>query len=183
MKKIIVGLSAIAIIIGGVATMSAFEAHVINVTAQIENALSVATEHIVFGTVFPNERLERGLEIGLSSSFLEEDRVDDVEYKIVQKPKPVNPDNPDYDTDYCIEEKAMLYGCINTYLVDNPGSTLQEAIMDCYEGYDIENCYPSLCQFLSKEPDDDPANDYGIGALHQIAQCMDGIDNDQDGYI
>jgi len=127
--------------------------------------------------------LERGLEIGLSSSFLEEDRVDDVEYKIVQKPKPVNPDNPDYDTDYCIEEKAMLYGCINTYLIDNPGSTLQEAIMYCYGDYDTVNCYPSLCQFLSKEPDDDPANDHGIGALHQIAQCMDGIDNDQDGYI
>ncbi|HDZ54688.1 MAG TPA: hypothetical protein ENI19_02650 [Candidatus Nealsonbacteria bacterium] len=88
-KKIILGLVAVVAVAGGVAVLSAYEAHVINVTARIENALSVAVEHIDFGTVFPQEYLEFPLEIALSGSFLAEDRVDDVEYVIKQKPKPM----------------------------------------------------------------------------------------------
>ncbi len=37
-KKILLGLGTVAIVVSGVAVMSAFEAHIINVTAQIENA-------------------------------------------------------------------------------------------------------------------------------------------------
>jgi hypothetical protein len=97
MKKILLTLAAVAAIIAGVAGMSAFEAHVINVTAHIENALRVDAEAIEFGTVFPQEYTERTMAVGLSESFLQQDRINDVEYKIVQKPKPllklVGPDN------------------------------------------------------------------------------------------
>ena len=88
-KKIIVGLLTVGVVVSGVAVMSAFEAHIINVTAHIENALAVDTHGIDFGTVFPQEYLERDIVIRLSDSFMDENqrRVKDVKYKIVQKPK------------------------------------------------------------------------------------------------
>src|SRR3989344_8662517 len=86
-KKIALGLVALVAVAGGVAGMSAFEAHVINVTAKIENALRVNTDPIDFGTVFPQEQLDKFFDVTLSASFIEEDRVDDVEYMIRQKPK------------------------------------------------------------------------------------------------
>ncbi|MCK4520487.1 VWA domain-containing protein [Candidatus Parcubacteria bacterium] len=86
-KKILLGLFTIGVVVGGVAAMSAFEAHIINVTAHIENALKVDTKEIKFGTVFPQEKFVENIWISLSDSFLKENRVDDVEYKIVQKPK------------------------------------------------------------------------------------------------
>ena len=53
-KKILLSIIAVATVIGGVAAMSAYEAHVVNVTAHIENALKVIPpEKLVFGTVFP----------------------------------------------------------------------------------------------------------------------------------
>ena len=69
-NKIIVGLSVVAIVIGSVATMSAFEAHIINVTATIENALRIEPLVIEFGTVFPQERLDRTFTVTLNDSFI-----------------------------------------------------------------------------------------------------------------
>ena len=87
MKKVLFGLGALAIALAVIPMFAAFEAHVINVTAKIENALAVTTDAIDFGTVFPQEHLEKPLQVVLSRSFIEEDRVDDVEYFIRQKPK------------------------------------------------------------------------------------------------
>jgi len=63
-KKILFALGAVIAIAGGIAAMSAYEAHVINVTAHIENALSVTPEEMIFGTVFPQEYLERDFHTG-----------------------------------------------------------------------------------------------------------------------
>jgi len=122
-KKIILGLVAVVVVAGGVAGMSAFEAHIINVTAKIENALAVNTEAIDFGTVFPQEYLERPFTVSLSSSFLAEDqlRLGDVEYKIVQKPKCINDAGEYAPVDYATHE--------------------------CPAGYTE---MPDLCRFLSK---------------------------------
>ena len=76
-KKLILGGVALFVVAGGVAGMSAFEAHVINVTAKIEGALSVPSESIYFGTVFPQEELDRDIHITLSTLFVEDDGVDD----------------------------------------------------------------------------------------------------------
>ncbi len=92
-KKILMGLGAALAVVASVAAMSAYEAHVINVIAKIENALTVGTTPIDFGTVFPQEILYRDLTIELSPSFLEDSDADDVDYVIKQKPKPKNPDN------------------------------------------------------------------------------------------
>ena len=75
---------------------AAFEAHVINVKAHIENALAVSPAHIDFGTVFPQEGLDASFTVALSESFMDtsQTRVKDVEYKVVQKPKPIPDSSP-----------------------------------------------------------------------------------------
>lgn len=87
--KIILALSACGTALAMLPMLSAFEAHVINVTATIENALSVPVEisGINFGNVFPEEVLHKNLDISLSGSFMSDPTVDDVEYMIRQKPK------------------------------------------------------------------------------------------------
>ena len=84
-----VGLATVGLIVGGAAAFSAFEAHVVNVTATIENALNVPVEQngLTFGEMFPEEVSHQTLPISLSESFMSTDRVDDVEYMIRQKPK------------------------------------------------------------------------------------------------
>lgn len=135
-KKILFSIIAGIVVVGGVAALSAYEAHVINVTAHIENALSVDTYEIDFGTVFPQEYLEREFTISLSDSFLAAARVDDVEYKIVQKPK-CKADNPQAEPQY----KPVDY-----------------ATHECPLGYTE---MLSLCPFLSKLPQDEEVGDIG----------------------
>src|SRR3989344_3504573 len=87
MKKILLGLGAVVVTLVSASMFAAFEAHVVNVTATIENALRVPLTSIDFGTVFPQEQLNRTLDVHLSQSFIDEDRVDDIDYIIRQKPK------------------------------------------------------------------------------------------------
>ena len=68
-KKIIAGVSAGIVTLATVPMFAAFEAHVINVTAKIENALFVHPQGLEFGTVFPQEHLESSMFISFSESF------------------------------------------------------------------------------------------------------------------
>ena len=86
-RKILLGLSGVVVAFSSLPLFAAFEAHVINVTAKIENALTVDTTPIEYGTVFPQEQLDRYVTVALSQSFQDEQRVDDVSYVIRQKPK------------------------------------------------------------------------------------------------
>jgi len=133
-KKIVLGLLAVVVVVGGVAGMSAYEAHIINVTAKIENALGVSTAAIDFGTVFPQEYEEREFVINLSTSFMDpnQDRVKDVMYKIVQKPKCWN---------------GTEYAPIDPYTHTCPAD---------YEPM------PDLCRFLSKLPVTPETGDDGV---------------------
>ncbi len=127
---------------------AAFEAHVINVTATIENALYVHPESRKFGTMFPQEYKEMGITVMFSESFSADNqqRVDDVDYVIKQKPKPR-------------EEYVKQVG-------------LDTARQWCHDNYGagnyLNNCYPSLCPYLSKTPDNHPlpGNDVGVPAFH-----------------
>jgi len=139
MKKIALLFLGVVVVAGGVAAVSAFEAHIINVTAHIENALGLDTSAIAFGTVFPQEYVTRGFKVSLSSSFLAQCtdpavpgcRVDEVNYKIEQKPKPIWPKpTPSCTQGYTTEEEARVY------CKANPSDT------NC--------CYKDLCKFLSK---------------------------------
>ncbi len=77
-KRILITLAAAVVVVGGVAGMSAFEAHVINVTATIENALTVPIDKIAFGTVFPEEVFEQNFSVALSDSFKEQAQCSDL---------------------------------------------------------------------------------------------------------
>jgi hypothetical protein len=125
-KKLLMGLLAVLVVAGGVAALSAYEAHVINVTAHIENALTVHPEDIEFGTVFPQEYVEDTFWVALSQSFLDEKTVNDVEYKITQKPKCVDRAGNYYPVDYATHKCPVL----------ETGEQTQEL--------------PLLCPFLSK---------------------------------
>lgn len=152
-KKILLSFLALAIAIGIVPMFAAFEAHVINVTAKIENALRVTTDAIDFGTVFPQEHLDRPLEIALSDSFIAEDRVDDVQYIIRQKPK----------CGLTNEDGTELIGPTATgHVIVDPDTG--EVTIDCgpaptdAAGTPLPGNWgvlPSLCEYVSKEGEDD----------------------------
>jgi hypothetical protein len=91
-------------VVSGVAAVSAYEAHVINVTAHIENALDVDTSAIEYGTVFPEEWLIRGREITLSESAntaVVGGDVTSVSYQVWAEWK-VDPGNPNHEPDVII---------------------------------------------------------------------------------
>lgn len=130
-KKVILGIAVFTATVAMIPMFAAFEAHVLNVTATIENALNVPLSEIKFGTVFPQEQLDKPLSISLSNSFRNEGRVDDVSYTIRQKPKcglPIPGTDP------------VQYGDFKP-VSDN------EEDFECPQGY-IE--LPLLCPYLSK---------------------------------
>lgn len=150
-KKIVLGIAAAGSAIALLPLFAAFEAHVINVTATIENALSVDTDPLDFGTVFPEELLHLPLSLELSESFRREDRVDDVEYVIRQKPKCGLPVTPATD--------PVSYSAFGR-VVHNPAT----GVYTCEdEGY-VQ--LPLLCPFLSKHDDKTPDNDGSIDSFH-----------------
>jgi len=93
-KGILLLLVSLVVVVAGIAALSAYEAHVVNVTAHIENALKILplTKELNFGTVFPQEYREKRIWIQTSESFCESTqlRVKNIDYKIVQKPKCVD---------------------------------------------------------------------------------------------
>jgi hypothetical protein len=95
-KKVLLVLVALVLVASGVAAVSAYEAHVVNVRAEVENALTVTTNETDFGTVFPEEWLTVTFKVKHSTSFcyLEQDRVDGITYAIYVARKPV-PSNAD----------------------------------------------------------------------------------------
>lgn len=90
MKKAIFILAAVVVLFSGVAAVSAYEAHVVNVTAHVENAMVVDVVHIDFGTAFPEEWMTRDFTVGMSDSFCNENqwRVTGIEYTIFVEWKP-----------------------------------------------------------------------------------------------
>jgi len=134
----------------GVVGMSAYEAHIINVTAQIENALSVTPDDIMFGTVFPQESIDKSVRVALSGSFIDEERVDDINYVIRQKPKCIRTEQASQDLPMYgrVTEEGDVFVCVDD------------------DDYDI---LPVLCPFLSKHEitEEEVENDSeGINAFH-----------------
>lgn len=164
MKKTLLIVGGLAIAIATVPMFAAFEAHVINVTAHIENALYVHPESQDFGTVFPQEFLLKSIFVGFSNSFsaTTQTRVNTVEYKIVQKPKPT----PAYEAEVGVD--AARKWCHDNY----PETPYDPQSADWNEF--LTNCYPSLCPYLSKHSDMDEnpfvagnqTNDYSVPAFH-----------------
>jgi hypothetical protein len=159
MKKVLFGLTLLLAVLVAIPLFAAFEAHVINVTARIENALFVHPAARNFGTVFPQEYRQQGIFVSFSESFSEEDqtRVGTVEYQIKQKPKP---------RQTYIDEVGIITA--REWCHDNYPQTPFDIGNQIWRTY-LANCHPSLCPYLSKHPDFNPApgNDSGsIPAFH-----------------
>jgi hypothetical protein len=102
MKKVLLVLGALAMVLSGVAMVSAYEAHTVNVTTHVENAINLTpSDRLVyqdwhlgrFGTVFPEEFLIKELQVRFSSSFCQmpdQQRVLHVDYEVwvMQMPQP-----------------------------------------------------------------------------------------------
>ncbi len=143
-KKILLGFGALALAVVTAPMFAAFEAHVINVTATIENALSVDTTPISFGTVFPEEYLVKDVNVALSQSFVSSTAWG-VDYVIRQKPK-----------------------CADS--LTNPtryGRVKHDGYGDYYCEDTEYKMLPLLCPFLSKhDGDKDQDNDGDLAAFH-----------------
>ena len=88
MKKVILIITAILMVASGVAAVSAYEAHTVNVLAKVENAISVSTNETDFGTVFPEEWVPQHFTANLSGSFCEQTRVNSVNITVWAEWKP-----------------------------------------------------------------------------------------------
>lgn len=100
-KRGLIALAALVALISGVSAVSAFEAHTINVTAHVENALLITSPHIdmggyldgfIFktGAVFPEEWIIKEVDVTFSESFckLAQTRVEKVDYQVWVTDKP-----------------------------------------------------------------------------------------------
>ena len=150
MKKVLLSFAAVALVVASVPLFAAFEAHVINVTAHIENALNTHGGPIDFGTVFPQEYLERNFTVFLSDSFMSQERVHDVSYVIKQKPKCLC----DRWIDLKIDGPTPPPIC-----PEGQYAPVHYATHECPEGYTE---MLSLCPYLSKLPVNDEPGDVGI---------------------
>ncbi|OGZ45278.1 MAG: hypothetical protein A3C84_03035 [Candidatus Ryanbacteria bacterium RIFCSPHIGHO2_02_FULL_48_12] len=155
-KKILLSFVAVAVAVTTLPLFAAFEAHVINVTARIENALKVDPQFLNFGTVFPQEKLEKPVTIELSQSFKDEGRVDDVSYFIRQKPKCAITwaNGTMFDETLAADGKTHLYtgtGHIKFDEVDKPFIDCGPAprTLDTQKG-EVWGVLPNLCPYLSK---------------------------------
>lgn len=166
-KKIILGLAATGTALALLPLLAAFEAHVINVTATIENALSVNTEPIRYGTVFPQEKLDKFLDVALSQSFRDEGRVDDVNYFIRQKPK-CGITSRDGQV---LDEASTRSGEPKLDPSDQPFIDCGQPPRQLTTG-ETWGPLPLLCPYLSKHPDLTPPNDGSLDAFHQIGQWV-----------
>lgn len=169
MKKIILALVAMVAVAGGLVAMSAYEAHIINVTAHIENALAVHPDEVAFGTVFPQEYLEIDFTVNLSESFLAQGDATEVDYVIKQKPKCI-----------CDDPTGIGEGCpLGKY------APVDYATHDCPYGYTE---MLSLCPFLSKtDADPNDGNDTSHRSYFQENgdndYCLTSPDPDATGIL
>jgi len=90
MKKVIFLFAALLAVFSGIAAVTAFEGHVVDIKAHVENAIGVTTPEIDFGTVFPEEIRESNINFGLSNSFTAaaQVKVSTVLYKLYWELKP-----------------------------------------------------------------------------------------------
>jgi len=103
MKRIIFLVAALLTVFSGIAAVSAYEGHMVDVKAHVENAIGVQTYELSFGTVFPQENVETNLTFGLSNSFVDKNqkRVSSLDYKLFYELKPIGTSgaiDPDGDT-------------------------------------------------------------------------------------
>lgn len=133
MKKVLLVLGALVMTLSGVAAVSAYEAHLVNVTAHVENALDITPRKIDFGTVFPQEWFTKDVIITTSTSFSADgqQRVGDIYFKVFAAWKPLPVGHPDYPGFYPWLGEALYLGYYAN-IVDFPvPANLLAGDLDC----------------------------------------------------
>ena len=87
MKKIFLIIALSLGVLLTVPMFAAFESFVMNVSASVDDALTIDALMIEYGMVFPQQQIDKFIKIGLSDSFKNEITADEVSYMIRQKPK------------------------------------------------------------------------------------------------
>ena len=93
MKRVLLGLGALAMVFSGVAMVSAYEAHMVNVKVHVENALDIDKE-LNFGPAqFPEEWLVKLFLVRMSTSFCNPDqqRMTGIKFRIWLEEQPGYP--------------------------------------------------------------------------------------------
>jgi hypothetical protein len=86
--KIILLAAALAIVVSGIAAVSAYEAHMVNVTAHVENALDTPGAIVIGGVAaFPEEWLIGEIIVTGSQSFKGQSRVNNVDFIVCAEEK------------------------------------------------------------------------------------------------
>jgi hypothetical protein len=90
MKKILFLAAVLLVVFSGVSAVSAYEGHLIDIKAHVENAIGVNTIELNMGTVFPQEVFEAQIPFGLSQSFMSSNqlRLSSVNYELAWELKP-----------------------------------------------------------------------------------------------
>ncbi len=155
---------------GLILTLNALRVEATSVT--ISENLSVTPNVISFETVFPGEVHFKPLDINLSSSFLRNPIYDDVEYRILQKPKPRI--NRASERSYCSENPTDYRRCYRSlcpYLSKEPdGAPLNDTGVLAYHD---PNATSSIALGRLAKSDTDTADHWTID-LHTpcfIGQC------------
>lgn len=94
-QKVFLALGSLLMLVSGLAAVSAYESHLVNVTAHVENALILNVPHqggkLSFGTVFPEEFLMKEFVVRYSTSFSQaaQLRVKHLDYEVWVEAKPL----------------------------------------------------------------------------------------------
>jgi hypothetical protein len=90
-QKLILMAAAVAIMVSGIAAVSAYESHLVNVTAHVENALDTPDAIAIGGlAAFPEEWLTGEITVTTSQSFKGQSRVNNVDFLLCAEPKPMD---------------------------------------------------------------------------------------------
>lgn len=145
MKKAILILAAVVVVFSGVAAVSAYEAHIVNVHAKVENALHVTgagsgpNYDLDFGVLFPEQWLAKRIALQVSQSFCEQETVTAIKYRLF------------------VEEKADTANISYTW----PGQFCYVGIDPTESGGTVNNTFPlatdMLTGILGNSPGDRPA--------------------------
>ncbi|MHB0977448.1 MAG: hypothetical protein ACYC1U_09690 [Candidatus Aquicultorales bacterium] len=172
---------------------AAYEALVINVTAHIENALHVSTTRIPFGIVFPQESLVETFSVSLSDSFLQQDRVTDVHYQIVQRTKPWTPDSVEPKPNVGTQMEGQYYDLrpyvSKTKLPDGDtlpdtedAASLNQTSGDLYDVWRVRLPVPCIQGAVGQDyvgPIAPAEGDYGLDIWIEVyGLSYDGVKND-----
>jgi hypothetical protein len=96
LRRILILGAALVAVVSSVAAVSAFESHLVNVQAHVENAVVASGGGSIGGaTMFPEEWLTTGVTVDASDSFKNQTRVDTIDYIVCAEPKTI--DSPDGD--------------------------------------------------------------------------------------